>query len=136
MALFGAFAQIIRQVAGNAAGNVALCILDLPSGAAILAGADLPDSLKISLIAALSGFGGVCIGVQNLRMLRDCGVRPWEFYALRLLAGILSGLMMFAQCRLACCAAPAILPAPFRIAALTAAILAVPAIINLRKSVS
>lgn len=132
MALFGALAGAARAWIGAAA-DVLLCALDLPSGARIVAASAMAVPAKVALLAAMTGFGGVCIGAQNLAALRSCGVSAAAYFALRLAAAALSALFAWLQLRLPAVAAP-VPPAPLPAAALAAAILAAPVVIKLRKS--
>lgn len=136
MALFGAFAQIIREIAGERIAGAMLCALDLPSGAQVVADASLDPSARLVILAGMTGFGGVCICMQNLSVLEGCGVTPWEFYGCRLLAATLCAAAMAAQLYVKWDVFAAIAPNPIAIAGIFAAILAIPVLIWLKKSIS
>ena len=136
MALFGALTGAASALVGERAGRAVLCLLDLPSGAALLAQSTLGEAEKLTLLSALTGFGGVCIGLQNLAALRDCGIRPREYWAVRAAAaGISAGLMrasLLLERGAALRAAPGALPA----ACLAASMLALPMALRRARRVS
>lgn len=136
MALFGALAGVVRSVAGGAASDALLCVLDVPSGAQRVCAMPLAGGRRLMLLAAMCGFGGVCMGMQNLSALRGCGMRAADFFALRLLAAWLGTLFAALQLCLPGPAAPARPASPLALSALAAAALAVPVLIRLRKSIN
>ena len=94
MALFGCLASVIRSVLGDGCANVLLCLLDVPSGALLLAEGPLNMKLKMILLAAMCGFGGICVISQGLAALKGCGIKLWQFVAVRVVAaGIGAGYM-------------------------------------------
>ena len=133
MALFGGFGQIVQEMVGATMSNALLCVLDLPSGARIVTDLPLDREVQLVLLSALIGFGGICIGMQNLSILRDCGIRSIEFYGLRILAAIFSVLIMLAQLHLPWQATLSIVPNPMALAALVAIFIAIPIIIMWKK---
>lgn len=135
MALFGAFAQIACEIVGAGIGNALLCILDMPSGARVVTQSGLGASARLVLLAAMSGFSGICICAQNLSVLEGCGIHKGEFYALRALAALMSGGVMAVQMYVPWEINVNIVPRPLYIAALIAVLLIVPAINRIRKSI-
>ena len=135
MALFAALAGAARAWIGPAA-DALLCALDLPSGARIVAATAWPLPTKLLLLSAMIGFGGVCIGAQNLAALAGCGVKAGEYFALRLLAAAIGAGLTWAQLRLPPNGMPAAVHAPLPVSALAVAALAVPVLLRLRLNIS
>lgn len=98
MTLFGALAGALGAWIGPGPAGVALCLMDVPSGALWLARLPMPEALRLPLLAAMCGFGGLCMIAQSLGALAGCGVVVWEYVALRVLAGLLcAGYMALLQ---------------------------------------
>lgn len=99
MVFFGAIASVLASFAGRDIGLASLLVLDLPSGLAELAGRSFPGRMLIQ--GAAIGFGGLCIAAQNLDALREVGVRPRQYLAVRGVAaalfGCVSGIALRAQ---------------------------------------
>lgn len=79
MVLFSVGAALVARLAGRTAGDAALYVLDMPSGLA-RAG---ERGAALWMVAAIAGFGGVCIGAQNMAHLRQLGVRWRDYLAAR-----------------------------------------------------
>lgn len=84
-----AAALIARAVNSEIAGIALLCLTDLPGGARALAATALPYEIKMILLGAMTGFGGLCINVQNLSFCREAGVCAGGYLALRGLSALL-----------------------------------------------
>ena len=99
MVLFGAIGSVVASFAGPDAGLAVLLGADLPSGLSELATRSFPGKMLIQGVAI--GFGGLCIAAQNLDVLREVGVRPAEYLAVRGVAaglfGCISGVILRAQ---------------------------------------
>ena len=91
MAVFGACGNVIASFAGKNAGIALMALLDLPSGAALIAENRFPGYL-IALSAA-AGFGGICIAAQNMDKLRYIGVRWRDYIAVRALAAAMFAII-------------------------------------------
>ena len=81
MVLFASISAVAADLAGMHAGTALLLAADLPSGLAALAQMDLPG--KLILQGAAIGFAGLCIGFQNLDVLRPLGVDAKRYFAAR-----------------------------------------------------
>ena len=140
MALFQSAAGALSAFVGPGTAGVLLCAMDAPSGARVIAG--LPEvfnGLKPPLLAAVCGFGGGCVALQNLAALKGCGIRASEYLAARALAaGIGAGCMALpTQLHVDGGALLARLAArPLETAALGASLLAIPVLLRWRKSIS
>ena len=99
MVLFGSIGSIVASFAGRDVGLALLLGADLPSGLSELAARSFPGKMLIQGVAI--GFGGLCIAAQNLDVLREIGVRPAEYLAVRGVAaglfGCISGVILRAQ---------------------------------------
>ena len=99
MVLFGAIGSVVASFAGSDVGLAVLLAADLPSGLSELAARGFPGKMLIQGVAI--GFGGLCIAAQNLDALREIGVRPTEYLAVRGIAaglfGCISGVILRAQ---------------------------------------
>ena len=99
MVLFGAIGSVVASFAGSDVGLAMLLAADLPSGLSELAARGFPGKMLIQGVAI--GFGGLCIAAQNLDALREIGVRPTEYLAVRGIAaglfGCISGVILHAQ---------------------------------------
>lgn len=82
-------AASILALASPAVGLAAAVLLDLPTGAAAIAKLSLNREAKLLLIAAMTGFGGLCIAAQNLSAVKKYGVRPAIYMTARLAAALL-----------------------------------------------
>ena len=100
MALFGALTFAVRYFLGRGIADALLCVLDMPSGVRLLTASGMSDTKRMILLAALCGFGGVCIGVQTLGALAGCGIRAMELFELRLCAAVLNAVYTALQLRL------------------------------------
>ena len=103
MALFSVGAAMAAKLAGGAAGDLLLYIADMPSGLARAAerGAAWP------LVAAVAGFGGLCIAAQNMAVLGPLGVRWRDYLAARGFAAGVCALTVALRFSLPGAAAPA-----------------------------
>ena len=107
MALFAVLARFAAGLLGERAGAACRMLLDLPGGASVAA--NLPAGaklygvpLRLPLLAAMSGFAGVCIGAQNLSVLGPLGLRWREYIGFKAAQGVL--------CALFCAAGQGLLP--------------------------
>lgn len=75
MVFFSVLATALSSLIEEKAGGLLLPIMDLPSGLSNLAA---HDAEPFQLGAAI-GFGGLCIGMQNMDRLRESGL-PWSCY--------------------------------------------------------
>ena len=97
MALFGAMAGILRNASGGEGTIPLLCVLEVSTGVHWV-GAQKADVLwKLVRISWLAGFGGLCVAMQNMAALKDCGVRKGEYLLVRLAAGALSAGVTWVQ---------------------------------------
>lgn len=99
MVLFSAVCCVAASFIGETAGTALLLVSDLPSGLAGLASWDIPGKMLIQ--GAAIGFGGLCIGAQNLDALKPLGVTAKEYISIRGVAAAafaaISGLALEAQ---------------------------------------
>ncbi len=139
MALFGALTGALRAWIGRGASNALLCLLDVPSGARLLAASGVEARIVLPLLAGMCGFGGICVAAQNLRALKGCGIPAGEYLAARLLAaGLCTGFVAL-MARFdgpACLPFDAVRQNPLAAAALVACALSVPVLVKMRKSIS
>ncbi|MBQ3574361.1 MAG: hypothetical protein IJA26_01705 [Clostridia bacterium] len=90
MCVFGACGSVIASFAGEKAGIALLSVLDLPSGAALIAEGRFPGHMIV--LGAALGFGGICIAAQNMERLRMFGVKWRDYIIVRCFAAVLSAL--------------------------------------------
>ena len=130
MALFGALTMAARGYMGQAAANALLCVMDVPSGARLIARLPMSADARLVILAGLCGFGGACVAAQNMGALGTCGPRAHEYMGVRTLAAALcAGYMAAIQSlldRQGEAAITAIRENPFSLAALLATALTVP----------
>lgn len=89
-----AAALIARFLRSEQVGAAVLCLMDLPSGAKTAAGMNLAIEEKLVLLAAMTGFSGLCINAQNLSACGKTGVRPAPYLLLRAASGLIcAGIM-------------------------------------------
>ena len=131
MALFGAMAAALGDLLGDGWGKACLCLMDVTSGARVIASAALPVDVKVAALAALTGFGGLCVCAQNLSLLRGV-VRPAAFVAARVGAGLLTAGFAALQTIEPPLQAD---PSPLHISCLCACVLLVPAMIKLGRTI-
>ncbi len=133
MALFNITAALLSRILHSEnAGRVALCLLDLPSGARAIANLSINKEAKMLIIAVLAGLGGLCIAAQNLAVCGKYGISKVKYLAARLSHAALMTAATAAQVRLHAPDGGKSLP-PFEFSALIAVFLMVPALINLKK---
>ena len=96
MTLFGALTGVAGRWIGQGASNLALCLLDVPSGAVQIGKLPLPEGIRAILMAGMCGFGGLCLIAQSLDALKGCGVSAGAYIAVRALAGLLGAGFMAA----------------------------------------
>ena len=97
MAVFGAYGSVIASFAGKYAGTALMAVLDLPSGAGLIAENAFPEQM-LALGGAL-GFGGLCIAAQNMEKLKVLSVRWRDYLAVRCISASLTALMCAAVFR-------------------------------------
>ena len=95
MAFFGALARVARHLLGKTAGDAILCALDMPSGAKLISELPCPVETKVLVIAAMAGFGGVCVLAQNIGALGQASIGVPELLFARLLSAALTALSAF-----------------------------------------
>ncbi|MBQ9951590.1 MAG: hypothetical protein IJO98_05580 [Clostridia bacterium] len=79
MMLFSVLAALLRRIFRNeTVGLALLCLLDAPSGTRAVAVSSIIIERKRLILAAVAGFGGLCIALQNLSA---CGgrVKLWRY---------------------------------------------------------
>ena len=128
MTLFGAVAGALRMPWLSLA-------LEITAGSRWLCAANMALRWRLAALSALAGYGGMCVCVQNIGVLRDCGVRPVKFVLTRCLAGALAAGFSLMQTRLGDTGIPSINPRTVSISCILAVFLAVPAILRLRKTI-
>ena len=96
MALFGALAAAMGDMIGDVPGKLCLCLMDVTSGARIISTLDMSMKLRMVALAALTGFGGLCVCVQNVSALRGV-IHPLGLIAARIVAGCLAAGLMALQ---------------------------------------
>jgi len=135
MVLFSAAASLITlPLDGGWAGAALLALLDVPSGAALIAGLNMKENVKIAVLCACCGFGGLCICMQNINAVGERGVRMGRYVLFRMLGAAImsaSGLALKKFTFRETLNWKQILPA----AALSASILMIPLLISWRKCV-
>lgn len=98
MAAFQILAALLgRALRVPAAGMAALCLLDLPSGAKAVAQLPMTRSARLILLSAMTGFGGLCIAMQNYAQCRRQGVRLRALLAARAVASAIMAAATAAQ---------------------------------------
>ena len=128
MMLFNIIGAMLSAWTGGAAGTALLCLLDLPSGAQAVAKLGLAREIRLPLLAAISGFGGLCIAAQNLSACMRAGVRPSRYFAGRIAgAGLAAG---FAALQIHLPEVRMEAPAALPVAALAVCALAIPVCIQ------
>lgn len=138
MALFGAITAAAGKYLGRKPSYLLLCLMDVPSGARLVSEWPMEARTRLVLLAAMVGFGGLCAIAQGLGALKDCGLNPVACLALRGLAALLNaGYMALLMCdrntpRLVVTARAN----PLAAAGLCAALMALPVLIKMRKSIS
>lgn len=135
MGLFGSLTAVAGEYLGRGPAEALLCLLDVPSGARVVA-----EGHRVILLAAMCGFGGLCVAVQSLGALRGCGIVAAEYIGVRLLAGSICGGYMALLTRVGPGAGTGITGLaginPLPLAGLAASSLSIPVLLKLRKSVS
>ena len=91
MCVFGAYGSVIASFAGKWAGIGLLTALDLPSGLGMIAENRFPGDM--AAIGVAMGFGGICIGAQNMEKLKKLGVCRRDYAAVRLTAASICGIL-------------------------------------------
>ena len=127
MTLFGAAGRALQAWVGKGIAVPLLCLADVTAGCRQVAVMKCDFILKLSLTAALCGFGGGCIAAQNLAILRDAGVRIREYLCVRALAAALMALFTALQLAAKCEGFAPTGLSPFQLAAACAVLLALPA---------
>lgn len=132
MMLFSVIGAMLgRILPGEGPRTALLCLLDLPSGARALCGLPVPHALRLTMLAAAGGLGGLCIAAQNLSAC--AGVRPTRYAAARLAQAALMALLTLAQLKME--AKPVKIMEILPISALIACIMAAPVVISWIKNI-
>lgn len=128
MMLFSGFACVSKHLLGGKAGDFLSCLLDATSGSALIASLYMKREIKLIMLSALTGFGGGCIGMQNLMALKDCGLSAVNYFALKVLSAGLAAFYMSLQLRLNLKISPKNLPESYIFALICVVIMALPAL--------
>lgn len=140
MTLFGVLTAVAATFVGEAAAERLLCLMDVPSGALRIAGAALSDGEKLMALAALCGFGGMCVAAQGMAALKGCGLSATEYVSVRVLAAAVNAGCMAALLKApaggAAALAGALRRSPLALAALAASLLSFPVLAKIKKSIS
>ena len=140
MALFGALTGVVGTYLGQGVSNMFLCLLDVPSGARMISESSVAMEPRAVMLAAMCGFSGVCLIAQSMSALRDCGLKMTECFALRVLAGAVSAGYMALLLKLDNSSIPDFISAarvnPMAAAGLCASLMAIPALIKMKKFIS
>lgn len=136
MALFSGAACMLSRLWGKEIGNILLCLLDLPSGAAWVSSIYIERKARLLLLSAMTGFGGACIGAQNMAVLKGLGLKTGTYFALKGLSAAVSAAFMALQLRLNLDIPIINPPKVYVCALLCAVIIGIPAIFSLKKPVS
>lgn len=89
MVFFGSVCNVLGSFIGNGAGIALRLVVDLPTGLAALREWNLSGRMLIQ--GAAIGFGGICIGAQNMGALREIGIRWKDYLAARVTAAVIQG---------------------------------------------
>lgn len=135
MVFFGAAGSVLASFAGKYASAALLAVLDLPTGLAEITAADF--TARPLAIGGALGFGGICIGMQNLERLSGIGVRRRDYFAVRGLSASLTAMLAAIWLRSGACnaAADANSVKIYAFSLLAAAIFSVPGMIFLSKNI-
>ena len=134
MTLFGALGRAATALVGARLALPALCVADALSGLQHIARMDIDAGAKLCALAALCGFGGGCIALQNLAILRPIGVRGREYLCVRLLAAAEMAAFTGLQLRFARCPAALPPPDPLALSALLATLPAFAAVLFMKRA--
>ena len=93
MMLFSVITALLSMMLGQNMGTIAAFILDFPTGAKELTSNGYP----IILLAALTGFTGMCISRQNMAILSQIGIKWKEYILIRMAASIMCALFFAIQ---------------------------------------
>ncbi len=96
MTVFSAGLYMADMIIGSSAAYLAP-VVDLPTGASILA----VNSMPLWMSAAALGFGGLCIGFQNMGVLGRIGVKPLIYFSMKTVSGIVCAGVFLLLYRLA-----------------------------------
>ena len=91
MVVFGAAGSVLASFAGKYVSAALLAVLDLPTGLAEITAANF--TARPLAIGGALGFGGICIGMQNLERLSGMGVRRRDYFAVRALSASVTAMM-------------------------------------------
>lgn len=91
MTFFSAMARVASGFLNDTAGKVMLMIADLPSGLHALAETRIRG--RLFLAGAVTGFGGLCIGMQNLDAGRQLGIQSKTYFAARAAAAAITACL-------------------------------------------
>lgn len=136
MVLFGVIICVIQKIVGESYGGYLAYALEISMGALKIAGLNLNNNGKMMALAGMCGFGGICICVQNMRILSHYGISLGEYLAGKGISAIISISIMVVLTRLKIepmCETGGFPPQWITFFAI---ILAVPALKMLKKSIS
>ena len=133
MMLFNiAAAMLTRLIGSPEAGLAVLCLLDVPSAAGVVSVLSIRREAKLVLLAALTGFGGLCIAAQNLEAVKKTGIKPGKYLAAKAAQAALTAGFMAVRLRFSVGNTEKWTPS-MSFFALPAVFFAVPALISLKK---
>ena len=140
MALFGALTGAIGGIVGARPAQALLCLLDVPTGARHVADLPMVIGTKMVLLSAMCGFGGACVALQGMGVLKDCGFGWASYIGMRGAAAAISAGYMALLVRLPMICSGTTIHGmgenALAQAALIASIMAVPVLIRLNKTIS
>ena len=92
ISFFSGMAFIVRETLGNRVALLVSPLLEVSGGVSMLAGAELPTMLRLTLISFALGFSGICAAVQCAPYLpRGGGLR--RFLLIKLVVGTVSAMI-------------------------------------------
>lgn len=89
MVVFGSATAAAASLIGDAAGTALLAVCDAPGALAAIS--QMEGTLKLPMMSAVVGFGGLCIAAQNVDALRPLGIKMKEYIGVRAVAALLTG---------------------------------------------
>lgn len=90
MVLFGVIICVIQKIVGESYGGYLAYALEISMGALKISGLNLCDNGKMMALAGMCGFGGLCICVQNMRILSRYGISLGAYLTGKGISAILS----------------------------------------------
>ena len=97
MAFFSVLSALISKISGVGMFRYIICLLEVTTGAGIIAKETMNSAVKMVILAGLCGFGGLSIFLQNMKFMSKYGICAGLFLKWKCACAVISMIVMCVQ---------------------------------------